>query len=78
MNGDDKCIGDLRALGREHGRPIYATGKTEDQECEICGKYEELRPYGPNSENICYRCMMKDEPAAKRAFAKSLDKSREV
>jgi hypothetical protein len=32
-----------------------------DGKCELCGAVEELRPYGPNNENICYACGMKDE-----------------
>jgi len=27
----------------------------------LCGKFEELRPYGPNGENICFDCGMIDE-----------------
>ena len=27
--------------------------------CELCGKYEETRPYGPNGERICFDCGMK-------------------
>ena len=30
-----------------------------DGKCELCGKIAELRPYGPNKENICYDCNMK-------------------
>jgi hypothetical protein len=32
-----------------------------DEVCEICGKVDECRPYGPNDENICYDCATKDE-----------------
>lgn len=39
-----------------------------DGKCEMCGKVEELRPYGPAAENICFDCGMKNEPAAKRAM----------
>lgn len=28
--------------------------------CEMCGIIEECRPYGPNNENICFDCAMKD------------------
>lgn len=40
------------------------------QQCDLCGKIAELRPYGPNGEAVCFDCGMKDEDAAKRAFAK--------
>lgn len=38
--------------------------------CELCGKVAELRPYGPNGEEVCFQCGMKDEEAAKRAMNK--------
>lgn len=40
----------------------------EERRCELCGKIEELRPYGPHGANVCFECGMKDEAAAKRAF----------
>lgn len=36
--------------------------------CEMCGKVEETRPYGPNGEEVCFTCGMQDEEAAKRGF----------
>lgn len=33
----------------------------EDRECEVCGKQDETRPYGPDGKRICYDCGMKDE-----------------
>ena len=32
-----------------------------DQFCELCGKLDECRPYGPNDEQICFDCAMKDD-----------------
>ena len=32
----------------------------EPQECELCGKLAECRPYGPHGEQICYECGRKD------------------
>lgn len=29
-----------------------------DEMCEMCGKIDECRPYGPNDENICFDCAM--------------------
>lgn len=35
--------------------------------CEMCKAEGDLRPYGPNNENICIDCAMKDpEMTAKR------------
>ena len=42
----------------------------EDDTCELCGAFEETRPYGPNGERVCYTCGMKDESAAMRGFEK--------
>jgi hypothetical protein len=28
----------------------------EPQQCDLCHKIAELRPYGPNGECICYEC----------------------
>jgi hypothetical protein len=38
----------------------------------MCGNTDELRPYGPNGERVCFDCAMKDEEAAKRQFSKLL------
>lgn len=42
---------------------IYVIGSKEELSgnCEYCGKYDELRPYGKNGAKICYECGMKDE-----------------
>lgn len=34
--------------------------------CEMCGKVDECRPYGPNGENICFDCGMKDEETTRK------------
>ena len=44
--------------------------ETAPNVCELCGKFAELRPYGPKGENVCFECAMKDEAAAKKAFSK--------
>jgi hypothetical protein len=31
------------------------------QVCQMCGVIDECRPYGPNDEEICFDCAMKDE-----------------
>jgi hypothetical protein len=33
----------------------------EADTCEMCGTVDELRPYGPNYERICFDCGMKNE-----------------
>jgi len=41
-----------------------------DQCCEFCGIIDECRPYGPNDEQICFECAMKDEETTNRKFNK--------
>lgn len=36
------------------------------QRCELCGVIDECRPYGPNSEQVCFGCGMKDPEAARK------------
>lgn len=38
------------------GRGVIA--QEPDQMCEMCGKIDECRPYGPNGEQICFDCAM--------------------
>ena len=40
-------------------------------QCDLCGKMDELRPYGPNGEFICFECGMKDEATTSRMFVLS-------
>ena len=40
-----------------------------DQVCEMCGAIAECRPYGPNDEQICFDCAMKDEETTERKMA---------
>lgn len=44
-----------------------------DGKCELCGKADELRPYGPNNENICFDCAMKDEATTAKKFNEMID-----
>lgn len=41
--------------------------------CEACGETAELRPYGKNGANVCFKCAMKDEQNAKELFIRSLE-----
>jgi len=36
------------------------------QRCEMCGVIDECRPYGPNNEQICFDCGMKDEETTRK------------
>lgn len=39
-----------------------------EQPCAFCGKISEVRPYGPNDEEICFECEMKDEKTTIKKF----------
>lgn len=52
------------------------TFQEKPKKCDLCGKVEETRPYGPNGENVCFDCGMKDEESAKKQFGKALKKLR--
>lgn len=44
----------------------------EPQQCDSCGKIDELRPYGPNGSCICFDCAMKDEEGTAKRFLEKL------
>lgn len=45
------------------------------QQCDLCGRIAELRPYGPRGEMVCFRCGMLDEAAALERFTKRLEQA---
>lgn len=49
---------------------IVVIETTKPAKCDLCGKKDELRPYGPKGENVCYSCGQKDPAALKRAMNK--------
>jgi hypothetical protein len=53
----------------------FAIAYGKDGKCALCGKVDELRPYGPNDEWICFECGMKDEKTTKKKFENILEKS---
>lgn len=40
--------------------------------CQLCGKKEELRPYGPFREWICFNCGKKLEPTTTQRMKESM------
>ena len=36
--------------------------------CALCGKFAELRPYGPSGESICFDCGMANRQSTDAAF----------
>jgi hypothetical protein len=57
---------------------ILVICEESDGLCAFCGRLEELRPYGPNNERICFDCAMKDEATAARKFRERFDGPSEV
>lgn len=49
--------------------------KENPQQCDFCGEIDELRPYGPNGECVCFPCGMKNEDAATKQFWRRMDAS---
>jgi len=43
-----------------------------DRECELCGKVDETRPYGPGGKRICFDCAQKNPKLTKRMMLKYL------
>jgi len=39
------------------------------QVCQLCGIIDECRPYGPNDEQICIECAMKNPETTERKMA---------
>lgn len=54
--------------GKQRPKLVMIDG-SKHAECKLCGQVEELRPYGPNDEMICFDCAMKDPATAERKRA---------
>lgn len=62
----------LRKLRAKQDGPFSIIDRREIPEgkCSMCGKLDELRPYGPNYSWVCFDCAMKDEKGAGERFQK--------
>ncbi len=63
VHGKDVADLVIKAIDQGHVIQEQPPGR-----CELCGAIEETRPYGPNEEEVCFDCGMKDEAATRRAF----------
>lgn len=43
-----------------------------DGVCELCGKIDETRPYGPKGERICWDCGQKNKTTTERQMKRIL------
>lgn len=48
------------------------------QQCDLCGKWAELRPYGPNGECICVQCGERDPETTLRRMREYLELDKPV
>jgi hypothetical protein len=55
-----------------NGSRIVVFAVEKDDECELCHKTAELRPYGANSERICIECAKKNPEVTKKRMAQHL------
>lgn len=70
---EKKVVGAILRKDDKGHLHVFELAHQPDSKCELCGDMAECRPYGPNGENVCHPCGMKDEEAAKRQFFKHLD-----
>lgn len=76
-SGEEVGLQDFMIPSNDEGdepMPVIVLSNRRPQSCDLCGKAAELRPYGPKGEWVCFKCGMKDEPAAKRAFSRRLER----
>lgn len=64
-------------MSQKVGDVFYIEGE-DSAKCEMCGKVDELRPYGPGGKNVCFDCAMLDPEEAKRQFQLRLGGPSEV
>lgn len=58
------------------GKVIPVISEEEEAHCELCGKLDELRPYGPKGERICFDCGMKNRAATEARFREFLNEGK--
>lgn len=66
----------MRASNNNLNMTIQILNHNEfDGKCQLCGVYDELRPYGPNNEWICFDCGMSNETNTENKFNEILGKA---
>lgn len=58
-------------MSRREGDLIIIEPEPDDV-CDLCGKVDELRPYGPKGELICFECGQKNPEVTKRMMNRIL------
>lgn len=60
----------LRGKQIAPGVTVIDRREVPEGKCAMCGAEDELRPYGPKGEWICFDCGMKDEKTTAARFRK--------
>lgn len=60
-------------MSKRIGNIFYATPEPPRM-CEMCEEVEECRPYGPNGEQICYKCGMLNKETTEKKIDDVLSK----
>lgn len=42
--------------------------------CDLCGKHDDLRPYGPNDEEICFTCGAEDMATTQAKYREYIER----
>jgi len=71
IGSDLKMNKDVAAVLRERGANVRVS-EVSYSACDLCKKVDELRPYGPNGENICFECGQKDNATTEKMMGRKL------
>ena len=52
---------------------VFVICPEPDGKCELCGAFEETRPYGPGGKRVCFDCGMKDPELCARQMERAMD-----
>ncbi len=77
----DRIKDKIRAeFGLDTNHPVMLTEALTAQQCDQCGKIDELRPYGPNNSLICWPCGQLDAQDAETGarFLEHLNEGRDI
>ena len=71
----EQALRDAGIVGQHEKVTVMDRRKTpKAMLCDLCGEVDELRPYGPNGENICFDCGMADEETTGKRFMQTVFK----
>lgn len=68
MNNAPLTVGAVARIDSKNEKHVFLFQIQPAAKCDLCGKVAELRPYGPNGENICFQCGEKNPEATEKRF----------